>query len=85
MLMFHILLLPPRWGVILVVALCPPQHRQTNWILSTYTYLESISSQLSCEINHSFIYYGVLSHLEAQKWSCWDVTARLLLFWSEHD
>jgi hypothetical protein len=46
-------LLSSRWGVILVLALYPPhadQHHQTRWILSTYTYLESISSHLCCGI-----------------------------------
>jgi hypothetical protein len=64
----------------------PPQHPQTCWILSTYMVLESISSQLSDGINHSFINYGSLHHLEAQKWSdCDAVTTHQILFWSEHD
>jgi hypothetical protein len=85
-LLFHILLLPPRWGVTLVLALYPPQHPQTSWILSTYTYLESIPLQLCGGINHSFIYFGFLPLLEAQKESCWDVaTPHQILFWSEHD
>jgi hypothetical protein len=54
--LFHILLLPPTWGVILDVAKYPPQHRPTCWILSTYTHLETMVSQLSGGINHSFIY-----------------------------
>jgi hypothetical protein len=60
---FHILFLPPRWGVTLVLALYPPQHHQTCGILSTCAYYESISSQLCCGINHFFIYFGFLPHL----------------------
>jgi hypothetical protein len=71
--MFHIRLLPPTWVVTLVVALYPPKHHQICWVLSTYTFLESISSQLFGGINHSFIYYGFLPHLEAREWSSWDV------------
>jgi hypothetical protein len=37
----NILLPPPRWGVILVLALYLPQHHQTCWILSTYRYLKA--------------------------------------------
>jgi hypothetical protein len=85
-LMFHILLLPPSWGVILVLALYPPQNHQTCWILSTYTCLESIPLQLCGGINHSFIHFGFLPHLEAQTESCWDVaTPQQILFWTEHD
>jgi hypothetical protein len=71
--MFHIIiLLPPRSGVFLNLALYPPQHHKTCWILSTYTYLESIPLQLCGGIDQSFIHFGFLSHLEAQKESCWD-------------
>jgi hypothetical protein len=51
-----------------------------------YTYLESIPLQLCGGINHYFICFGFLPHLEAQKKSCWDVaTPRQILFWSQHD
>jgi hypothetical protein len=84
--MFHIRLLPSRWGAIPVLALYPPQHHQTCWILSTYTHLESISSQLCCCINHSFICFCYIPRVEAQKWICKAVaTPHQIRFWSEHD
>jgi hypothetical protein len=54
----NILLPPPRWGVILVLALYLPQHHQTCWILSTYTHLKAFLA--------SFVLVSIiLSHILA--------------------